>query len=152
MRGFTIIELIVVLGIGLLLVALAAPIYGNLQNTSQVNAEVDQLVQTLRLTRDKSVAGLGGVAHGIFFETNATNPDRYIIYRGASYAARDQSFDRVVVLPAVIKLTTTLPGTEINFVVASGTPSVIGEITLTHETYGAKSVAVNTVGLVELLQ
>ena len=136
---------------GLLLAALATPIYGNLQNTSQINAEADQLVQTLRSTREKSVAGLGGVAHGVKFEENSGPADRYIIYRGVTYAGRNTSFERAVILPAAINLTTSLVGAEINFATASGTPSTTGDVTLTHGTYGAKRVTISVSGLVELL-
>jgi len=150
--GFTLIELLLVLGIFLIVGVAITPLYGNFLVSTQLNEEASQLVQNLRLARAQSVAGLNHVVHGVCFESNSTPPDRYIIYAGASCAARDQTLDRIISLTPALKLTTTFPMngnvSDLNFS-ATGAPSITGTITLTHTTSGARTITVNELGLVE---
>ena len=64
-KGFTIIELLIAIGITVVLVAAASPIYGNLQVSTQLNESSAQITQDLRLAREQSRAGVNGAAHGI---------------------------------------------------------------------------------------
>lgn len=54
-RGFTLVELLVVLAVGSILLAIAVPGYGFLVNTSRVAAVTNDLISTLQLARSEAV-------------------------------------------------------------------------------------------------
>lgn len=54
-RGFTLVELLVVLAVGSILLAIAVPGYGFLANTSRVAAVTNDLVSTLQLARSEAI-------------------------------------------------------------------------------------------------
>lgn len=126
-KGFTVIELLVVIGITVILALTAAPIYGNFQSSAQLNAVSVQITQDIRLVKQRSLSGLNGLTQGIKFAAGG-----YTIYQGESYAARATIYDRVVNLTGSLTLTTTLPGNEINFSKGLGAPDNTGAVTITH--------------------
>lgn len=150
-KGFTLIELLIVIGIVLISVAAVAPIYGNLQVSSQLNEDSSQLIQTLRLARERSMARLNNTQHGVYFEVNTPGQDKYILYQGVSYDSRNSSYDREVVLDEVLNF--SLPGGvteyEINFSKGLGVPNATGTITLTHDVSGTRFIVTNSFGMVE---
>ncbi len=145
--GFTLIELLLVLGIFLVVGVAVTPLYGNLTVTTQLTEETSQLVQTIRIARERALAGFQNSRHGVCWETAASS-DRYILYQGNDCATRLTSADRIIDLPSALGLTTTLPNPDLNFS-AVGTLSVSGTVTLTHATYGARTITINELGLVE---
>ncbi|MEK7208827.1 MAG: GspH/FimT family protein [Patescibacteria group bacterium] len=150
--GFTLIELLLVLAIFLVVGIVVMPLYGNFSVSTQLNEEASQLAQNIRLARTQSLAGFNNVTHGVCFETNVGAPDRYIIYSGASCATRLQTFDQIISLPSVLKLTATFPAngnvSDLNFN-RTGIPAAVGTITLTHTTSGQRQITVNELGLAE---
>lgn len=148
-KSFTLIELIIVMAIMLILVAIGAPIYGNLQVKSQLNENASQLVQNLRIIKVRSIAGLNNSAHGVYFEINPETNDQYILYQGSSYASRDSSYDLVITLDQVLTITTSLTGQEVNFSQGLGVPDNTGEIILSHDTSGNKVISINALGLIQ---
>lgn len=54
-RGFTLVELLIVLGVGSILLAIAVPGYGFLMNTSRLAAVTNDLVTALQLARSEAV-------------------------------------------------------------------------------------------------
>jgi prepilin-type N-terminal cleavage/methylation domain-containing protein len=147
--GFTIIELLVVISIALIIAVASIPIYSNLQVSAQLNESTSQLIQNARIAQGKAVARVGSASHGVYFEINVGADDRYILYRGSSYAARDTDYDRTTTLDSAFTLSTTLSGNEVNFSKGFGLPDRTGTIVLTHDFKGIASVSINSVGLVE---
>lgn len=143
-NGFTLTELLIVIGIMTITVVASLPIYGNLQISAQLNDNTAQIAQNLRLSREQSLAGLNAAAHGIKFF-----PNQYVLYQGSSYASRNVSYDRTYDLAGVLTLSTTIPGDEINFSKGLGAPSASGIITLTHAVNGVRQVTINSFGVVE---
>lgn len=54
-RGFTLVELLIVLAVGSILLAIAVPGYAFLVNTSRVAAVTNDLVSTLQLARSEAI-------------------------------------------------------------------------------------------------
>lgn len=146
--GFTFIELLMVIGITIIIAGLSIPIYGNLQISSQLNENMSQAVQIVRTARERSVARVNNAAHGVYFDINAGD-DKIILYQGASYAARDTSYDRPFTLESPLSLSTTLTGDEVNFSKGLGMPDNAGTVTLTHDTSGSRVIDINSFGKVE---
>lgn len=152
--GFTLIELLIVIGISVILAAAATPLYGSLQVSSQLNENSSQIIQALRLARERSINGFGNMQHGVFFDIDPSGQDSYVLYRGASYATRQTSYDRAISLDDVLSFSSSgfsLSGTDIdiNFSKTFGRPNNRGTLTLTHEVNGSRSVVINFAGKIE---
>jgi prepilin-type N-terminal cleavage/methylation domain-containing protein len=148
-KGFTLVELLIVIGITLVLASATIPIYGNLQVSGQLNDTEDRIIQTLRTAQGRSEARLNNSSHGVYFEINTSRADRYILYQGDSYATRDTSYDRAETPSASITFSTTLSGSDVSFSKGLGAPNATGTITLTHDIQGTRSVVINSLGTVE---
>ena len=145
--GFTLIELLLTLAIFIMVGTTLTPLYGNLSVATQLNEETSQLVQTIRLARERAVSGFFASRHGVCFESGA-GASRYIFYQGANCAARVAAADRVTVLPPALTWSSTLPLPDINFN-STGAPSVTGTVSLVHATAGQRVISINDLGLVE---
>ncbi|MBD3311548.1 MAG: hypothetical protein GF349_03560 [Candidatus Magasanikbacteria bacterium] len=145
--GVSIVELLVVVGITLILAATAVPIYGNLQVSAQINENSAQIVQAMRIAREKSVSGNNNSRYGVKFES-----DRYILYQGSSYPSRNSDYDREVVLNEALVISSTFTNDEINFSKGSGLPDQSGTTTLKHRLGDQAVIFVNQYGLVERKQ
>jgi prepilin-type N-terminal cleavage/methylation domain-containing protein len=143
-KGFTIVELLIVISIILLLAMASFPIYGNLQASSQLDENTSVLIQTLRTARVNSIARVNNSHYGVKLFNNY-----YVLYQGSTYESRDSSFDRRIDLGSVLRLSWTLSSDDINFSAGNGTPDKIGTIILIHEITGNKVISINTAGMIE---
>jgi prepilin-type N-terminal cleavage/methylation domain-containing protein len=150
-RGFTLIELLIVISVTLVLAVASAPIYGNLQVSSQLNDSGDQIIQTLRTAHAYSMGRLNNASHGVYFEINPSAADRFILYQGTTYATRDSTYDRAATLGSNIVISTTLSGNETSFSKGIGSPSATGTITVSHEVLqSTRVIEINGHGSIEL--
>ena len=143
MRGFTLSEMMMVIGITALLVTMSLPLYNYFQ-TLNVDLSVKQeLVEDLRLVETEAQQSLNDDSFGIYL-TSATN---YTIYQGATYLSRDQSKDITRILPT----NTTVSGfTEIHFQKKTGLPTAPATITITNTTNTIqKNISINSQGLIQ---
>lgn len=142
-RGFSLIELIIALGIFFVIAATAPAVYNTLHMSSQVNAAGTHLAQTLRIARERSVAGLNGSAHGVYI----TTAQQYTLYQGPSYlVGRVPAYDQVTTLDASLSLSPVL--TDVNFTKGLGTAET-RTLTLAHGAAGVKTITVNQFGKIE---
>src|SRR4030042_5273018 len=89
MKGFTLIELMVVMAIFALITGFGALNLVNLQTKSSLAAHVNTLVADIKEQQIKTMAGdMGGTASqiefGIYFESN-----RYTLFQGPTYSSSD---------------------------------------------------------------
>jgi len=144
-KGFSLVELLIVISIMLIMAAVAVPIYGNMQTSSQLNENSTLIAQTIRIARQNSISRLNNSNYGVKFFTNS-----FVIYQGASYSARVAAYDRTTTLDSALTLVTTLTNNEINFTLGTGMPNVIGVVTLNHATGGTKTITINSYGIGEV--
>ena len=147
-KGFTLMEVLIIIFISGLLVITVLPIYNNLQISSQLRGNTSQIIQIIRTARERSSSGLNDAQHGVYFQA-----DRYTLYQGTSYILRDTVYDREVVLGDVLKITRNLSGSgeidDLNFSKGISIPNKTGTITLTHEIEGSHSISINNLGMIE---
>ncbi len=150
MRGFTLIELLIVLAIGGMIAALAGPALNRLPSGGQLDEVTGDLEQVIQLARARSVAGVASSTNGILLEVNSGIPDRYILFRGPSYASRNPAYDEATGIRDAINLqaTLTLSATEITFSPLTGTPSATGTIRLDHSTGDSRNLLINDLGFI----
>jgi len=149
MKGFTYLELILVVALTLIIFTMGTSIYGNLLTITQIHDSSKQITYALRLAQLRSNHRLNNSQHGVYFEINTPGDDRFILYQGNDYSSRDISFDQVNTLGPALSISTTFTGDEINFTAGTGSPDQTGIITLTHSTSGNKNIIVNQLGMVE---
>lgn len=151
-KGFTLIEFLIVISIMLILALVALSMFDRLYSSTQLNENALQIIQTLRIARERSIAGYNNSAHGVFL--TLTNPYKYVIYQGNSYATRNSSFDREVFLDQTLSFSASdlvLTGGEIdiNFFQSSGIPNNIGTIIITQNSIASRLIKINSIGLIE---
>jgi len=128
--GFTLTELIVVIALALLLVALALPALRVAQKNSELESAVESLVSVLRLAQNRTLASEGASQYGVFFDT-AASPDQYVLFKGASFAARDVSADEARVLPQSVEISVlTIPESAVVFARVTGAVVNTGSVIL----------------------
>jgi prepilin-type N-terminal cleavage/methylation domain-containing protein len=135
--GFTIVELIVVLGIFALFAGLSSAAYTS--TASQSNLEVAALstVEAVRHAQSNAREVQGDAPWGVRILSN-----RVVVYRGESYASRDTGFDEEFALPRGVTVG-GLP--EIAFQKVTGVTGDTGTVTLENK-QGTKNISINEKG------
>lgn len=91
-KGFTLVELLLVVGILAVVFAIALPFALQTKFTNELDTAAENLRTTLREAQSQSVAAEGDTPYGVYFNATA-NPATYTLYRGTSYSDRDTSFN-----------------------------------------------------------
>jgi type II secretory pathway pseudopilin PulG len=102
-KGLTLIEALLIIGILFILLSIAFPNFRFFQKESDLNDSVEEIINTLRLAQNKALASEGASQWGIYFETS-TFPHRYILFKGESFATRDNSVDEIHKLPNSVEI------------------------------------------------
>ncbi|MCH7828739.1 prepilin-type N-terminal cleavage/methylation domain-containing protein [Patescibacteria group bacterium] len=151
-RGFTLIEILVVVGIIVLFLGLSIPQLRSFQQVSYLENTGKEVVATLRLAKSRTLASEGALQYGVYFDTLST-PNQYTLFQGSSYAARDPAEDQVTELSKTIEISVISlgGGNEVVFLRLTGQASVQGTITfrrIADPTY-TKTVSILSSGTVE---
>ncbi len=120
--GFTLIEMIIVLGVLGVTAGLSVPIYRDYQIESDLNLATEQVAQGIERARLLSQGGAEDDAWGFYVPAG-------VLYKGDSYENRDPAFDEVYPMPSTIKVRPGL--NEVAYSKVDGRPSETGEVTLT---------------------
>ncbi|MBA3723842.1 MAG: type II secretion system protein [Candidatus Levybacteria bacterium] len=150
-KGFTLIELIIVMGIFATLTGLSTISLMNVQHKSSLTATVNTLTADLRSQQLKAMVGdtEGRAAVDTYGINLATNT--YTLFHGTFSSMESTNF--AVNVPSTIQVTTTLPNSQIIFLKGSGEVSgfVNGSntITLRDTVNGSQStITVNRLGVI----
>jgi len=103
MKSFTLIEILIVVGVLAILIAMAFPAFRSFQAESDLNDSADKIINTLRLAQSKTLASEGASQWGIYFSTS-TIPHQYTLFQGVNYASRVTSSDEVYDLPESVEI------------------------------------------------
>jgi len=130
--GFTLVEMLVILGIMAILLALAIPTYRSFQRESDLNNATEEIINTLRVAQNKTLASEGASQYGVYFD-QTTAPHQITLFKGGDYAGRDPLLDEIHKLSESIKIyDISLAGgkTEVVFKRLSGETSETGNLSL----------------------
>lgn len=134
--GFTLIELILVIGLIAVIGATASPFLSNFILRNNYETTTDKLLSTLRKAQQYSVQGKNNVMWGTCLSGSVIR-----LYRGScSSPTFAEDFD----VPSTITITGF---TDITFSRLRGEPSSILAITIT-SAIGTRSVSVNAAGMI----
>lgn len=147
-RGFTLIELILVIGVLSVVFGSSTIVFGNVIQRNSLKYNGYQLVQNLREARINSVSQKNDSAWGIYFDDTSI-PHGYTFFKGQSYNTRDSNLDLVFEFPEVVTINQLSLGgfDEVVFSQSSGLASNSGSIDLLADTE-TYSISINDLGFV----
>ena len=149
-RGFTMVELLLVITLLSFIFGMGAKALAGFSENHNLRVTGEKLVQTIREARVNAVAQQRDSAWGVYLD-DSVKPEKYVLYKGGSYATRDPSFDRVTELTRkVVFRNIELNGgkSEIAFGKRSGFTSEHGSFQLVAGD-NFYSIAVNALGFAD---
>lgn len=140
MRGYTLIELLLVIVIISIVAMLSSPFYARFLLQNAVDNTVDQLSGSLRKAQVYSMTGKQGSAWSVNFSSNTIT-----LYKGTSFAGRDSAFDEKFSVNPNVSISGM---TDISYARVTGLPTpAISTITISSGS-NSKTVSVNSQGVV----
>jgi prepilin-type N-terminal cleavage/methylation domain-containing protein len=146
-RGFTILEVMVVVALMAILVVIVAPSFsrGTIKNVivSASTKAADILVEA----RSSAMSGRDNSRYGVHFQSTQVT-----LFEGASYSAVDTN-NLVYALPGAVTASTISisgGGADIIFASHKGIPVQTGTITFTDTGGNSASVVVNAAGMIDV--
>jgi type II secretory pathway pseudopilin PulG len=145
MKAFTLIEVLIVIGILIIVSTFSIPFYQSFQTSSDIRTQADNITQALRRAQLQAQAGQDVSAWGVYFD-NAGK--KFVFYKGNNYAGRDPDYDLESEYPPIITVSNTF-GSDISFALYSGLPSATGTTTLSNTLNETKHIIISGVGLIQ---
>jgi len=122
MKGFTLLEILLVVGTLAILMALILPSGLDLYKRQQLDSHTQGIIQALRRAQLKAMSVESDSSFGVYL----TN-DNYTLFKGDSYVS-DDIYNEVFDLPQIITITGL---SEVVFSKFEGEPNSTGDIILT---------------------
>lgn len=139
-KGFTLLEVLVVLGIIAIAAGFTAPVYQSFQLRNDVDLAANVTAQSLRRAQALSQAVDGDITWGVAIQSGSVT-----IFQGASYATRDSQYDEV--LDVNPNVSNSGVG-EIVFTKVTGVPSATGSIVFSGNNRDV-TLTINSLGGIE---
>ncbi|MDO8537150.1 MAG: prepilin-type N-terminal cleavage/methylation domain-containing protein [bacterium] len=139
--GFTLIEVMVVVAILVVVFGYTIGAGSNFYTNQALISERDSLVSLLRGARSKSLVNINQLSHGVLINTST---NQYIVFDGASYAARNQAYD--IVFPKSSAVAIAGPS-EIVFSALEGASNTSDTIVISSGV-GVANIVINSEGRV----
>lgn len=141
MKGFTLIEIMLVIALMVVIGGISAPVYQSFQVKNNLDVASYTVAQTLRRAQVLSQVGASDSPWGVHIESGSAT-----LFKGASYTSRDTLLDEVSEIS-----TNIIPSgiSDIIFSKLLGEPQVTGNIILTTSNDDTKTITINAKGTVE---
>lgn len=138
MKGFTLLEVLLVITTITVLAAISVPVYSFLQVRNDLDVATNTTLQTLRRAQTLSQAVDGDSSWGVKLQTADIT-----LFKGTSYALRDTNFDEVYTLSGNVTPTGV---SEVVFSKLLGDPNTTGTLTLTSTNNETQNITIGTKG------
>jgi prepilin-type N-terminal cleavage/methylation domain-containing protein len=140
-KGFTLLEILLVIGIISILLILVVPISLDFYKNQEIETQTQFLIQTLRRAQLEAVSGELDSPFGV-----SISSQNYTLFKGNSYMGRDTRYDEIFDLPEIIQPSGI---SEVVFSKLEGKPSVTGNIILSNNS-NTKIININLLGRINL--
>ena len=140
MKGFSLVEILIVVAILAFLFVLMVPSGIQFYRTQQLDTVTEEIVQALRKVQLNSMSVKNDSAFGVYFSSG-----QYVLFRGNSYLSRDQ--EEIFEILNDISFSGDI--SEVVFSKLSGDPNNIGNLILTLNNK-TKTININSLGRINL--
>lgn len=139
MKGFTLVEVVIVLGIFGLILAIGLPVGIDAYRNYLLTSENRNLMSVLRRAEEFAFSNKNESDYGVYLEGN-----NFVLFKGSSFAGRDENYDEEYPRePSVL-----IGGfTEIVFSRNSGNPNATATIVLSNN-LASQSIDINEEGAI----
>lgn len=137
LKGYTLIEVLLTVSLMVLLVGISIPIYQNFQILNELDSAVNLTVRSLRSAQLQAQSVQLDSQWGVSFVSNTVT-----IYKGATYATRDATYDQSYSIPVNVTVTGV---SDIAYTQVFGDTSTTGTITFTNFNK-VKTIVINSKG------
>ncbi len=153
-KGFTLVELLIVIGILVIVISSTFIIQGGLLADTYLNTNTEKIIQTLRLAQMRSITRVKDSSWGVYFdEDSGGTDDKFVLFQGSDYATRDSSYDIVSELPNIISLSNISlngAGDDIVFDELTGETSNYGSLQISDNLGNSYTISSNSKGVIEV--
>lgn len=155
-RGFTLIEGLVVIAILLISVLILAPILSDSVVKKDVQSASDQGVDALREAQSNVMTGKNNLAYGVHFEAT-----KLVVFQGHTYSSGAStnvttslsgrlSITSVTLTGGACTVATGVGNCEVHFAVRRGIPTETGTIVFSDGGTITKTVTINAAGMIDV--
>jgi len=102
-QGLTLPELLVAITVLIILIAMAVPVFLSFRDESDLNNNVKEIINALRIAQSKTLSSEEASRWGVYFATS-TGPHQYVLFRGDNYQSRATSSDEIHQLPLSLEI------------------------------------------------
>jgi len=142
-RGFTLIEMLLSVGLIAMLAGLSLPIYASFNSRDDLDLSTQELAGMLRRAETYACNVDGDNSWGVKVQSGSA-----VLFKGSSYATRDTTQDETDSIPATITIGGTV--SEVVFSKLTAAPNTSGTITLTQPaTNDVRTITLNAKGMVD---
>lgn len=143
-KGFTLVELLVVIGILAVIFAISAPYFSTTMVSNDAKASALDAGDALREAQSSAMSGYNGGKFGVHFETS-----KFVFFQGDAYATTDAN-NKVHAMSGEVAISWPggAPSLNIKFANSRGTPDWSGTVTFT-TTGSTATVTVNSAGMID---
>jgi len=126
-KGVTLIELLVVVGIFIILTAISVPAFRYFQRESDLNNSTQEIINTLRLAQNKTLASEKESNYGVHFET-----EKFVLFKGTSYnpSAANNEIHNLPKNVEIYEISLAGGGAEVVFERLTGETNQSGKVSL----------------------
>ena len=123
-KGFTLLEIIIVIGLFALLVGISIPFGLDVYRSYVLISETRNMVSFLRRAETLSFTNTRNDSYGVMIMN-----DRFVVFRGASFATRDTAFDEEYLRSPLVIVSGIA---HIVFAAVTGRPDIMGTTTFSN--------------------
>ena len=140
-QGFTLLEILLSVIVIAIISSIAIPVYQSFQVRNDLDIAVTSIAHSYRRAQLLAQGSEDDTSSGVKIGTSSIS-----VFRGASYATRDSSWDEIFDLPETIVASGL---TEVVFAKFTGLPSATGTTIMTSTVNETRNITINEKGMVD---
>ena len=145
MRGFTLVELLLVIAIITIMAGLSIPFVQNTQLSTDLGNQTQSVISLVRRAQRQAIDGQNAIGWGVNFD----NSNKIItLFAGSDFVNRDVEYDYISKIPNLVELTTDF-GDQIFFPLYSSEPTASGTVEIVSNNQDSRKVIINGYGKIE---